>query len=149
MYKKIATIDSFLDPRYGDEIAREKYDIYDKAGTSRIGQLLSGGAGTALSTVGGGLVGGVLAHTLSGGNPYITGTSALLGAFSPLLLASSLAHTKKPETVEQRVGKMRGNKLKKALIPWYAVYDDIMTHRTAKDSIVTRKRKRDEAHGKR
>ena len=56
-----------------------------------------------------------------------------------------MAKMHSPDTEAERVARLKKNKLKKALIPGYAAYDNTRTAMTAKDAIMSRTRRRDEA----
>ena len=134
-----------LDPRYRDEVRSEKYNLYNKAKTTPWAQALSSVVGTGLTAGLGGLVGGGAMYMASSGNPFATGVGAKAGALAPIILAAAMATLHSPDTEAKRVAQLKKNKLKKALIPGYAVYDDLRTDMTAKDAIMGRTRRRDEA----
>lgn len=152
------------DPRYWDEVRGEKYNLYDKAKTTPGAQTLSSIAGNALTVGLGGLIGGGAMYMASRGKRGVTmpwdrsyevptpvvdasatRAGVLAGMAAPIILAAAMAKMHRPDTEAERVARLKKNKLKKALIPGYAVYDDLRTDMTAKDAIMGRTRRRDEA----
>lgn len=136
-----------LNPRYRDEVRSEKYNLYNKAKTTPWAQALSSVVGTGLTAGLGGLVGRGAIHMAK---PYAPTRSSkrsgfTIGALAPIILAAAMATLHSPDTEAKRVAQLKKNKLKKALIPGYAVYDDLRTDMTAKDAIMSRTRRRDEA----
>lgn len=139
----------FLNPRYMDEIRSEQYNLYNKAKTTPWAQALLSGVGAGLTAGLGGLIGGGAMHIVSDGadGAALLGTLAgtQVGWLAPRILAAAIAQLHSPDTEDERVARLKKNKLKKALIPGYAAYDNTRTAMTAKDAIMSRTRRRDEA----
>jgi hypothetical protein len=139
----------FLNPRYRDEVRSEKYNLYNKAKTTPWAQALLSGVGSGLTAGLGGLIGGGAMHIASDGADGAALLGALAGApvgwLAPRILAAAMAKMHSPDTEAERVARLKKNKLKKALIPGYAAYDNTRTAMTAKDAIMSRTRRRDEA----
>lgn len=136
-----------LDPRYRDEVRSEKYNLYNKAKTTPWAQALSSVVGTGLTVGLGGLVGGGATYmaNMENPDPYKILVGAQVGALAPIILAAAMTKLHSPDTEAKRVAQLKKNNLKKVLIPGYAVYDDLRTDMTAKDAIMSRTRRRDEA----